>query len=254
MSRRNTYLLGGLAVVAGAVMIAFAIAALTSNGNDSAATDTEAAPVPPPVAPGAAPTPRPPADESRRPAGIQASGAEVGRQLSRRRPVRAPDFTAGVIEDGSIPQPLNAQFERATATGTLDLSRLRGTPVVLHLWSTQCAPCRANTRLVEATWKRWGPRGVLFVGVHVDEARTSSAKAAIRQYDLTYPTVSESRAAMARRFGATALPQAFFVSEAGDIVGQVVGSPSVRQLEVGAAATQSGQPFGSEPGSARAPL
>jgi peroxiredoxin len=253
MSRRNTYLLGGLAVVVGAVMIAFAVAALTSDDGDSSPARRADAPQRP-VAPVPPSTPQPPAGNARKPSGVKARGGDIGKQLSRRRPVQAPDFSAAVIRAGAIPEALEAPFERATAEGRLDMANLRGTPVVLHLWSSQCAPCRADARLVEATWKRWGQRGVLFVSMHVEESRASTPKVVIRQYDLTYPAVSDRSGAIAGRYGATALPQTFFISSAGDIVGEVIGSPSVRQLEVGTAATQSGRPFGSEQGSARVPL
>jgi peroxiredoxin len=253
MSRRNTYLLGGLAALAGAVMIAFAIASLTSDGGDSPAPGDQTGTAPRQAPPAPAPGPVPPAEPDREQPGVEAEGREVGRQLARRRPVRAPDLAAELINEGSVPPVLKPRLERATADGTLQLSKLRGTPVVLYLWSSQCAPCRANARLADATWKRWGSRGVLFVGVHVDDARVGTVKKVIGQYGITYPAVLDP-GGMAARYGATALPQAFFISTAGAIVGQVVGSPSVRQLEVGTAAAQSGEPFGSEQGSARAPL
>jgi thiol-disulfide isomerase/thioredoxin len=256
MSRRNTYLLGGAAAVAGIVMLVIAITALNSDGDDSTPgsergareAPTTDAPAPAPDAGGEAG-----GGEGERSAGSDARGAGIGQDLARRRPVRAPDLSAEVIHDGSIPSALEGPFRRASGGGTLDITELRGTPVVLFLWGTQCAPCRADTRLVEATWKRWGPRGVLFVGVNVNEP-AAAAEAVIRQYDLTYPAVLDRQGQIAARYGATALPQTFFVSAGGDIVGQVVGGPSVRQLEVGTAAARSGEPFGSEQGSSRVPL
>ena len=252
MSRRNIYVVGGLAVLAGVVLIAFAIASLDSDGGNSPTAGTEADTTSQPPS-GTVPDPGTPGEQGRQEAAVEARGREVGQQLSRRRPVRAPDLSAELIHDGSLPQELKPRFERATAAGALVLSKLRGTPVVLHLWSSQCVPCRASQRLVEATWERWGPRGILFVGVLVDEARASTAKAVIDQYDVTYPAILD-RSGIAEHYGATALPQTFFISAAGAIVGQVVGSPSVRQLEVGTAASRSSEPFGSEQGSARVPL
>jgi peroxiredoxin len=259
MSRRNTYLLGGLAVVAGIAMVVIAIVALTSGDDSTPGSERNATEQP------VTETPSPPAGEGPggeagagdqgedEPAGSNARGTDIRRDLARRRPVRAPDFSAEVIHEGSVPGPLEDPFRRATEGGALDMSRLRGTPVVLHLWSSQCTPCRADTRLVETTWKRWGPREVLFVGMNVNES-AGSAKAVIRQYDLTFPGVLDRKGQIAERYGASALPQTFFISAGGDIVGEVVGGPSVRQLEVGTAAAKSGEPFGSEQGSSRVPL
>jgi peroxiredoxin len=167
--------------------------------------------------------------------------------------VRAPDFSADVIHAGTIPKQLQDAFERAAAKDALDFSELRGTPMVLHLWSSQCAPCRTDARLVEATWKRWGPRGVLFVGASVNES-ADAAGSVIRQYHLTYPAVSDQNGKLAASYGASALPHTVFISAGGDIVGEVAGSPSVRQLELGTAAAESGRPFGAEQGTSRVPL
>jgi hypothetical protein len=258
MSRRNTYVLGGLTVVAGIAMLVFALIALTSGGDDSTSPSERDADRPSANAP--APTPGATGDqggtapESNEPSGTNAHGAGVSRDLAARRLVRAPDFSAEVIQKGSIPQALKRSFDRATRGARVDRSGLRGTPVVLHVWSSQCSPCRGGTRLVEATWKRWGPRGVLFMGVHVNESAGVAAEPVLRQYELTYPAVWDRRDEVPKRYGVAALPQMFFVSAGGDIVGEVVGTPSVRQLEVGAAAAKSGEPFGSEQGTTRLPL
>ena len=59
-----------------------------------------------------------------------------------------------------------------------------------------------------------------------------------RQYDLTYPAISDRSGESRSAYGVTALPETFFISAGGDIVGEVAGSPSVRQLEMGAAAAR----------------
>ena len=251
MSRRNTYLLGGLAVLAGVVMLVVAISGLTSDGDDSTPANERTAPERQ-LTPD---SPTPPAGDrgESEPSGTRTEGEGIRSSLARRRPVRAPDFSAELIHAGTLPQSLQDPFERAAAKDSLDLSELRGTPVVLHLWSSKCAPCRGDARLVEATWKRWGPRGVLFVGVNVNES-ADAARAVIGQYDLTYPGISDRSGEIAKRYGATGLPQTFFISEGGDIVGEVAGSPSVRQLELGASSAEAGRSFGAEQGSSRVPL
>jgi peroxiredoxin len=252
VSRRNTYLLGGLAVIAGIALVVIAIAALSSGDGDEPSPGSERTAPETPV-----PTsePPPPAGQggSGESSGATAEGGGIRDRLARRRLVRAPDFSARVIGDGTPPGRLAAAFSQARSGDSLQLSKLRGTPVVLHLWSSRCAPCRTNSRVVEAAWKRWAGRGVLFVGVHVEDS-DGSATAAIRQYRLTYPAVFDGSGQVPERYGAAALPQTFFISAGGDIVGEVAGSPSVRQLEVGAAAARSGEPFGSEQGSSRIPI
>jgi peroxiredoxin len=250
VSKRNTYLLGGVAVVLGCAMLALAVVALSGDDDSPPPTSERNAPERP-ITPGSTPTTG--TGQEAPESGTEADGAGIRPQLAQKKTVPAPDYSAQVIHEGSVPRALEDAFDRATDGGSLEIGKLDGTPVVLHLWSSKCAPCRGDARLVEATWKRWGPRGVLFVGASVKEP-ASDAKAVVEQYDLTYPAVADPGGGLAERYGATAVPHTFFISEGGDIVGEVAGSPSVRQLELGAQAAESGKAFGSEQGSSRVPL
>ena len=58
---------------------------------------------------------------------------------------------------------------------------------------------------------------------------------------------------VADAYGVTGLPETFFISSTGEMVGHVAGSPSVRQMELGTAAARTGRAFGSEQGGSREP-
>ena len=58
---------------------------------------------------------------------------------------------------------------------------------------------------------------------------------------------------MARAYGVEVLPETFFISRSGEVVGHVAGSPSVLQMEQGAASARAGRTFGSEEGGSRVP-
>jgi peroxiredoxin len=120
------------------------------------------------------------------------------------------------------------------------------------MWSSGCAPCRSDARLIETTWQRWGRRGVAFVGLSVDEPESTATRFA-REYGLSYPIVRDPGGRVADAFGVTSLPATFFISSAGDVIGYVTGSPSVRQMELGTAAARAGRAFGSEQGGSREP-
>jgi peroxiredoxin len=234
-------------------MLLIALFALTGDDERSTSTSDRNAPERP-ITPGSQPPSTGAGNQDEAPSsGTDGEGADIRQQLARRKTVGAPGFSAQVVAEGSVPRALAEALDRAIDDGKLDIEKLRGTPVLLHLWSSKCAPCRGDSRLVEATWKRWGQRGVLFVGASVKEP-PAAAKAVIDQYDLTYPEIADPSGGLADRYGATAVPHTFFISAGGDIVGEVAGSPSVRQLELGAESAQSGKPFGSEQGSSRVPL
>ncbi len=233
ISKRNTYLIGAAAIVAGIVLIVIALVVMSDDGDNA-----------------------PSGNSRQQPGGTSGgppAGAEPPKAVRAGKRVRAPGFSLAIVQAGTPPAPARAPLQRASRSGALDLGRLKGTPVVLHVWSSECTPCRADARLVQATWERWGRRGVAFVGMSVD-AREAEALRFARQYGLTYPIVHDKAAQVARSYGVERLPEVFFISAAGDVVGRVVGSPSVRQMEFGATAAQSARSIGSEQGSSSAPL
>jgi peroxiredoxin len=248
MWQKLTYLLGGAAILAGLILIVVAIASLGGDGDDSA-TSTAPRRAERPTPPEDRPEPSEPQQRRKAP-GVGARGRALSQAVDQRRTVRAPGFAAPIVAKGSLPAQAES-LDRATAGSSLALAALRGTPVVIHMTSARCGPCRADARLVESAWRRWGRRGVAFVGVSVGDSADAARRFA-RDYDLTYP-IARDGGRVADAYGVTSLSETFFVSGAGAVVGQIKGSPSVRQLELGTAAVREGREFGTEEGSSRVP-
>jgi hypothetical protein len=170
-----------------------------------------------------------------------------------RRPVPLPDFSAEVVEKGQLPAQLNAKIGKALADGTLTAEDLKGTPTVLNALSSRCEFCGPEARLLDAEWKRWGPRGVLYLDLSVRES-LDSARVFAEQSKLTFPVVSDRSAKAAKAFRLSGIPETLFISAEGSIVGRVVGGATLGQLEAGSSAARSGARFGVQQGGARVPL
>jgi cytochrome c biogenesis protein CcmG/thiol:disulfide interchange protein DsbE len=169
----------------------------------------------------------------------------------KRRPVAAPDVTFPILDTGGAKG--NGKLAPAFSDGKLNLDELRGTPVVLSLWSSWCDPCRSATRVIQSESQRLGPRGVLFLGLDVQDD-DSQARRFRSTFGLTYPTAQDSSGGAARQLGAAGVPETFFISGNGQIVGHVVGVASLAQIELGVAAAREGNPLGTRRGGARLPL
>lgn len=166
---------------------------------------------------------------------------------------KAPDNPLSLLDAGTPPKQLSEKLAPASEDGTIALGELRGTPIVLNVWSADCLPCRGETRVLQSEWERLGRRGVLFLGLNVLDA-PAVARRYREQYDVTYPSVEEKRAETARELGARGVPETLFISKSGNIVGRVIGGVSLAQVELGVRAAQTGESMPTDQGGGQIPL
>ena len=145
------------------------------------------------------------------------SGGKVARDVDRGEIVRAPAF--------SLP--------RTTGGGKLSLASFRGKVVVLNFWASDCIPCKQEQASLNRAAAKWASKGVVFIGV--DEVDLNGpARAYLRRYHVTYPSVSDGDAAVAGKFGVTGTPETFFIDRRGRVVPpHIVAPPQGDALEAG---------------------
>ena len=51
-----------------------------------------------------------------------------------------------------------------------------GKAIFLNFWATWCIPCRQEAPVLEATWREYRDRGVMFVGVDYLDTETEARK------------------------------------------------------------------------------
>jgi cytochrome c biogenesis protein CcmG/thiol:disulfide interchange protein DsbE len=171
----------------------------------------------------------------------------IDKALAAGRPATAPSFTLEVLERGALPRRLERPLGGAFGQGKISLSDLRGTPVVLNMWASWCTPCREEASRLERGWKTLGSRGVLFLGLDIQDLR-GDAHSFGKRYGITYPSVRDSGRDSANRYGATGIPETFFIDARGRVVGHVIGVVSDRQLVDGALAAEAGRVAGTGAG------
>lgn len=111
----------------------------------------------------------------------------------------------------------------------LSLADLRGKAVVLNFWASWCVPCRAEMPYFERTYQAYRERGVIFVGLALQDDPESS-RAFVRELGITYPTGPDAGNEIALRYQVTGLPTTVFIRRDGTIARKWTGPLTEQQL------------------------
>jgi cytochrome c biogenesis protein CcmG/thiol:disulfide interchange protein DsbE len=182
----------------------------------------------------------------------QAPDRTIDDALARGEAIDAPGFELDVLQRGRVPAPLTSVVDRTAADGRIALAELRGTPVVLNFWASWCEPCRAEAPVLERGWRQAGRQGVLFLGLDMQDV-TDNAREFLRESSISYPNVREAGNETSRHYGMTGIPETFFISASGQVVGHIIGALTFDQLSAGVAAARSGRPVQPGEGGDRQP-
>jgi peroxiredoxin len=114
-------------------------------------------------------------------------------------------------------RPAAPTFTVTTLDGAeLRLEALRGKVVLLDFWATWCGPCLDEAPSLVALARTFGPRGVVLVGISMDD-EAAPVRAFAAQQHLNY-TIALGDAALGERFGGVlGLPVKFFIDRDGRI-------------------------------------
>jgi cytochrome c biogenesis protein CcmG/thiol:disulfide interchange protein DsbE len=118
--------------------------------------------------------------------------------------------------------------KRLDASGTIDLSSLRGKPVVLNFFASWCEPCKAEAKVLETAARKYGHK-VVFLGVDYHDV-AGDGRGFLRAHDISYPTVQDGSGMIGDKYGLTAVPETYFIDAQGRLVGShIVGTVAHQQ-------------------------
>lgn len=84
--------------------------------------------------------------------------------------------------------------------GDLTLSDYRGKIVVLNVWGSWCAPCRAEAPHLAKVAEDTEDQGVRFIGINTRDLDKANARAFERRYDIGYPSLYDPSGKQILRF------------------------------------------------------
>lgn len=126
-------------------------------------------------------------------------------------------------------------FELRSLDGRMvQLSTLRGKPVLLNFWATWCAPCRVEMPWLTELDRQYRPQGVEIVGVSLDDPGSERGiNKFIAERGIGY-TILIGDSSVADVYGGVRfMPQSFFIDRAGKIAKTSLGLTDKHDLEAG---------------------
>ena len=148
------------------------------------------------------------------------------------RPATSVSRSAGPPVPGyaSVSRPAPAfDLPRLAGGGAVQLSALRGRPVVINFWSSSCAPCQKESPAIAQVARAMGDK-VAFIGIDTADVR-NAALAFVKKKHVAYSVAYDPQATTASKYHVPGLPETFFLARSGtQIVGLQLGALTAPHL------------------------
>ena len=134
----------------------------------------------------------------------------------------AIDFEVEVLEGASwLPNIVENKVK---------LSNLRGKPVILNFWASWCVSCREEAMHLEAYWKRYREKGVIVLGVAIQDT-PETAREFAKLHGKTYPIALDGSGKTTIDYGVYGVPETFLIDANGIIRHKEAGPVTTQLLE-----------------------
>lgn len=140
----------------------------------------------------------------------------------------APPGTTTAVE---IPAPkegfLAPEFTLDTLEGhAISLNELRGQPILVNVWASWCAPCRAEMPAMQRVYEAYREQGFTILAVNAtNQDSLNNAAGFVSEHNLTFPILIDSTGEVSMAYQVRSLPTSFFVDQNGIIQEIVIGGP-----------------------------
>ncbi|MDC2955186.1 TlpA disulfide reductase family protein [Streptomyces gilvifuscus] len=118
---------------------------------------------------------------------------------------------------------------------SLDVASYKGKVVVLNLWGSWCAPCRAEAPNLEKVSQDLKAKDVQFVGINTRDAQVANARAFEKQYGVSFPSLYDPTGKLMLRFkkgtlNPQAIPSTLVLDRQGKIAARSLAALSEDKL------------------------
>jgi len=107
------------------------------------------------------------------------------------------------------------------------LSDYDGQVVVVNVWGSWCAPCRAEAPMLAEAARDLADQDVAFLGIDSRDPSESAARAFVRRFDVPYPSIYDQQGRTLLAFRGTlspnAIPSTVILDREGRVAASVLG-------------------------------
>jgi thiol-disulfide isomerase/thioredoxin len=112
----------------------------------------------------------------------------------------------------------------------LSLDDYAGQVVVVNVWGSWCAPCRAEAPMLADAARDLADQDVAFLGIDSRDPSKSAARAFVRRFDIPYPSIYDQQGRTLLAFRGTltpnAIPSTVIIDRQGRVAASVLGEIS----------------------------
>jgi thiol-disulfide isomerase/thioredoxin len=112
----------------------------------------------------------------------------------------------------------------------VSLSEYAGKVVVVNVWGSWCAPCRAEAPMLADAARDLAARDVVFLGIDSRDPSRAAAQAFVRRFDVPYPSIYDQRGRTLLSFRGTltpnSVPSTVIIDTRGRVAASVLGEIS----------------------------
>ncbi|WP_405486431.1 TlpA disulfide reductase family protein [Streptomyces sp. NBC_00096] len=117
----------------------------------------------------------------------------------------------------------------------VSLAGFRGQVVVLNVWGSWCAPCRAEADDLERLSRQTRDEGVRFLGINTRDRDRAAAQSFVRAHGLSFPSLHDPTGELLLRFppavlNPQAMPSTLVIDRRGRIAVAIGGAVTAEQL------------------------